>query len=69
MTDLQKILGKQKGTATEIIEIFEDLLEKHGITIPDDGRTGAEGEAPIYGVTYGDLRDDIELILADYINE
>lgn len=45
--------------AHQLVHDFEDLLEKHGIVIPDDDRTGAEGEAPIYGVTYGNLVDGV----------
>lgn len=49
--------------AMRIVELFEDLLEEHGMMIPDDDRTGAEGEAPIYGVTYGNLVDDVEALI------
>ncbi|MBR3972974.1 MAG: hypothetical protein IKJ99_03340 [Oscillospiraceae bacterium] len=52
-----------KDVARKIVELFEDLLEEHGMMIPDADRTGAEGEAPIYGCTYGDLVDDVTDIL------
>ena len=45
--------------ANQIVNQFEDLLEQHSIVIPDDDRTGAEGEAPIYGVAYGSLVDNV----------
>ena len=54
--------------AAEIIECFEDLLEKHNIIIPDEDRTGTEDEAPIYGCTYGDLLGEIASIIRDYFN-
>ena len=49
--------------AMDIVGIFEDLLEEHGIKVPDDDRLGADDEAPIYGVTYGNLVDDVEKLL------
>lgn len=53
-----------KETAVAIVELFEDLLERHGLTIPDDDRP-ADNDTPIYGVTYGDLVDKIEAILQE----
>lgn len=50
---------KLRKYSTEILEIFEELLEKHNMTIPDEDRTGDEGEARIYGMTYGNLEDDV----------
>lgn len=55
--------------ARRIIDKFEDLLDEHGINIPDGDRTGSEGEAPIYGCTYADLIEEICEILYDYIDE
>ena len=46
--------------AAWIVDIFEDLLEKHGILIPDEDREGREEEACIYGMTYGELLYDVE---------
>lgn len=42
-----------------VIDEFEDLLDKHKIMIPDKARTGAKGEAPIYGATYDELVERI----------
>jgi hypothetical protein len=50
---------KLREYSVEIVELFEDLLEKHDITIPDEDRTGDEGEARLYGMTYSDLEDDV----------
>ena len=61
--------SETERVAMNIVDKFEDLLEAHGIMIPDDDRTGAEGEAPIYGCTYGDLINEICEILYDYIDE
>lgn len=55
--------------AGDIVELFEDLLERNDITIPDDDREGDDGEARLYGVTYGDLLEDTISILQDMIYE
>jgi hypothetical protein len=62
-------LGLTRATAIQIIEVFEDLLDQYGILIPDDDRTGAEGEAPIYGITYGNLENKICELLYEVIDE
>ncbi len=49
-------------TIRAIVECFENLLELHGITIPDDDRPDGN-DAPLYGCTYGNLLDDITNIL------
>lgn len=49
-------------TAFDIVECFEELLEQHGIIIPDDDRP-ADNDTPIYGCTYGDLVERITDIL------
>jgi len=38
--------------ARDIIDTFEDVLNEHCISIPDDNRTGDCDEAAIYGETY-----------------
>ena len=55
--------------ARDIVELFEDLLDKHGIMIPDGDREGLEGEACLYGTTYWDLLGDVESILVDAMVE
>lgn len=47
----------------DILNVFEDLLDKHDIYIPDVDRTGANHEACLYGETYAELQDEIESIL------
>lgn len=54
---------KLREYSVEIVELFEELLEKHNITIPDEDRTGDEGEARLYGMTYSDLEDDVLHVL------
>lgn len=48
--------------ARAIIDIFENLLERHNIIIPDPDRP-PENDTPLYGCTYGDLLDEIETII------
>lgn len=45
--------------ADDIIDIFEKLLDKFDITIPDKWREGEEDEARIFGDTYSTLELDI----------
>ena len=58
---------KLREYSTDIVELFEELLEKHGITIPDEDRTGDENEARLYGCTYWDLEDEVKHILSKLV--
>lgn len=60
---------KVRHTAAAICELFEELLDEHDITIPDDDRTGAEGEAKLYGCTYFNLELAVTDILRSLIDE
>lgn len=55
-------MTRNQETAIAIIDLFEELLERHGIIIPDDDRP-EDNDTPIYGTTYGDLMEAIESIL------
>lgn len=46
-------------TAADIIDIFEELLDRLNITLPDKWREGEEDEARIFGDTYYELEDKI----------
>ena len=46
-------------TADDIIDIFEELLYRLDITLPDKWREGEEDEARIFGDTYYELEDKI----------
>ena len=49
--------------AIEILDLFEDLLNQHDITIPSPDRCGNQEEARLYGDIYYALEDQItELI-------
>lgn len=58
---------KLREYSVEIIELFEELLDKHDITIPDEDRTGDESEARLYGCTYYNLEDEVLHILSQLI--
>ena len=47
------------NTADDIIDIFEELLDRLDITIPDQWRDGEEDEARIFGDTYYELENKI----------
>lgn len=58
---------KLREYSVAIVELFEDTLEKHDITIPDEDRTGDESEARLYGMTYSNLEEDVVAILEDLV--
>lgn len=45
--------------AADIIDIFEELLDRLDITLPDKWREGEEDEARIFGDTYYELENKI----------
>lgn len=53
--------------AAAIVDIFEDLLDKHDITIPDEFRNGEPDEAHIFGQTYMDLEQSVYNVLQKFI--
>lgn len=52
--------------AIRILDIFEEMLESKGISIPDEERTGEESEANLYGIIYATLEDEISDLLGRY---
>ena len=48
-----------RSTADDIIDIFEELLDRLDITLPDKWREGEEDEARIFGDTYYELENKI----------
>ena len=46
-------------TADDIIDIFEELLDRLDITLPDKWRDGEEDEARIFGDAYYELENKI----------
>ena len=47
------------NTADDIIDIFEELLDRLDITLPDEWREGEKDEARIFGDTYYELENQI----------
>ena len=47
------------NTAADIIDIFEEILDRFDITLPDKWREGEEDEARIFGDTYYELESKI----------
>ena len=56
-------MEKAREIAIQILTEFEELLEEHNLTIPDEDRKGEEGEARIYGMNYYALEDKITEII------
>jgi hypothetical protein len=69
MENLIANVGKTRAIAITILDMFEGMLGEKGIMITDDDRTGDEGEACLYGTTYGNLEDEIYTLLCEYIDE
>ena len=51
--------------AAEILDLFEDLLNRHGIKVPseEDDERGEDNDAALYGMEYWNLLADVENIL------
>lgn len=60
---------KLRPIANEICDLFEELLDEHGIDIPDEDREGNEEEAHIYGMTYAELEDKVKEILVEFAEQ
>ena len=57
--------NKARRVAIEIMDEFEEMLDRKGIMIPSEDREGREEEACIYGTEYYELEDAITDILID----
>jgi hypothetical protein len=56
-------MEKSRETAIKILAEFEELLDKKGLKIPSDDRTGEKEEACLYGTEYYTIEDRITEIL------
>lgn len=56
-----------KEVAKDIVDKFEDVLDEYDITVPDDDRTGDDGEARLYGMTYDQLLTDVECMIVELL--
>ena len=57
--------NKARRVAIEIMDEFEEMLDRKGIMIPSEDREGWEEEACIYGTEYYELEDVITDILVE----
>ena len=57
--DTMNTTNNLTNTAADIIDIFEELLDRLDITLPDEWREGEEDEARIFGDTYYELENKI----------
>jgi hypothetical protein len=57
--------NKARRVAIEILDEFEEMLDRKGIMIPSEDREGREEEACIYGTEYYELEDVITDILVE----
>ena len=60
---------KLRQFSASICDVFEELLDKYNITIPDENRTGDESEARLYGEEYSDTEDYVTQILCHLVQE
>lgn len=67
--ELENNMSTARSLAIDILEMFEDILDEHGIKVPDADRSGNEDEAALYGMTYADLEDKIVELLENHIHE
>lgn len=51
-----------------LADVFDSLLDEHGIMIPDEDREGAESEVALFGSTYSDFEDEITKQLAAIVS-
>ena len=65
-SELFQSIGRNRGIAIMILDIFEEMLEQKCISIPDEYRTSDESETCLYGQTYSELQDQITNLLDDY---
>lgn len=49
--------------ARDVVDVFEDLLERHNIIIPDGDRPD-DNNSPLYGCTYADLLEDVTYVIS-----
>ena len=57
--------NKARRVAIEILDEFEEMLDRKGIMVPSEDREGREEEACIYGTEYYELEDVITDILVE----
>ena len=59
-----------RSEAAQIVELFEDVLDKHNVKIPspEDDEREDDNDAKLYGSTYYGLLDSIEDALVSMLD-
>ena len=52
-----------REVAANICDLFEDVLDEHDISIPDENRQGDEDEARLYGKAHWEVEEKVAEIL------
>lgn len=61
----EQITVSSRNIAAEIVEEFERVLDKYNIDVPSgDEDDGNENRASLYGMTYFNLLDEVESMVA-----
>lgn len=70
ITNTQNSVIYTRNEAAQIVELFEDVLDKYGIQVPsqDDDQRELNNEANLYGTTYWNLVDDVESRIVDLLH-
>lgn len=50
----------------DVVEVFEDFLDRRGIVIPNEDKEEDEGASNIYGCDFAELSDNVEEVLIKY---
>ena len=62
-------MEKERELAIEIINEFEELLNKYEIKIPDEERKGSEEESKIFGTNYWALEDKVTEMIKNHFDK
>lgn len=64
---VRKKIVNVRDIANDIVEMFDDILDRYGIIVPDEDRELESGEASLYGMTYAKLTDAVSDVLSDVV--
>lgn len=67
--EINKHIIYTHNEAAGIVNLFEEILDKHNIKIPspEDDECSEDNSAALYGTVYGNLLDEVETILLEII--
>lgn len=64
---VRKKIVNVRDIANDIVEMFDDILDRYGIIVPDEDRGLESGETSLYGMTYAKLTDAVSDVLSDVV--